>query len=108
MRLALLGSQSPYLDTRCGVLPGRNEERSINQWISKSWNNSTVCLSPSLLPFKDDHLVVAENTGNFVHLVSCIAGENEAPSLIVPNAALILHLTRFILKTFHILFSFLP
>jgi len=65
-----------HLDTRCGVLPGRNEERSINQWIS----------------FKDDHLVVAENTGNFVHLVSCIAGENEAPSLIVPNAALILHL----------------
>ena len=67
-----------------------------------------LSVSLSLLPFKDDHLVVAENTGNFVHLVSCIAGENEAPSLIVPNATLILHLTRFILKTFHILFSFLP
>ena len=48
MTRALLGSQSPYLDTRCGVLPGRNEERSIDQWISKSWNNWSVCLSVSL------------------------------------------------------------
>ena len=57
-----------------------------------------LSLSLSLLPFKDDHLVVAENTGNFVHLVSCIAGENEAPRLIVPNTAFIFHLTTFGLR----------
>ena len=65
---------------------------------------SPLWLSRSLLPLKDDHLVVAENTGNFIHLVSCIARENEAPRLIVPNAALILHLGAFIFKTFPNLF----
>jgi len=37
-------------------------------------------------------LVVAEDTGDLVHLVSGVAGEDEAPRLIVPNTALILHL----------------
>ena len=37
-------------------------------------------------------MVVAEDTGDLVHLVSGVAGEDEAPRLIVPNTALILHL----------------
>ena len=63
-----------------------------------------LSLSLSLLPFKDDHLVVAENTGNFVHLVSCIAGENEAPRLIIPNTAFIFHLRLQNIITFFLLF----
>jgi len=58
------------------VLPGRDEECPVNQRIS----------------FKDDHLVVAEDAGNLVHLVSGIAGENEAPGLVITNTTLILHL----------------
>lgn len=58
------------------MLLGRNEECSINQRI----------------PFKDDHLVVAEDAGDLVHLVSCIAGEDEAPCLVIANTTFILHL----------------
>ena len=46
----------------------------------------------SFSPFKDDHLVVAEDTGDLVHLVSCIAGEDEASCFIITDTAFILHL----------------
>jgi len=58
------------------VLLGRDEECSVNQWI----------------PLKDDHLVVAEDTGDLVHLVSCIAGEDEASRFVITDTAFILHL----------------
>jgi len=58
------------------VLLGRNEESSVNQRI----------------PFKDDHLVVAEDAGDLVHLVSCIAGEDKASRLVITDTAFILHL----------------
>jgi len=64
------------LDTRCCVLSGRDEECSVNQRI----------------PLKDDHLSVAEDAGDLVHLVSRIAGEDEASRLVVADTALILHL----------------
>jgi len=65
-----------HLDTGRAVLPGGDEECPVNQRIS----------------FKDDHLVVAEDAGDLVHLVSGIAGENEAPRLVITNTTLILHL----------------
>lgn len=58
------------------MLLGRDKECSVNQRI----------------PFKDDHLVVAEDTGDLVHLVSCIAGEDEASCFIITDTAFILHL----------------
>ena len=67
---------------------------SISGYLKQGRHYSNLSLSLSL-PFKDDHLVVAENTGNLVHLVSCIAGEYEAPRLVVPNTAFIFHLNKF-------------
>lgn len=58
------------------MLSGRYEKRSIDQGI----------------PFKDHHHAVAEHAGDLVHLVGCIVGENETPSFIIPNTALIFHL----------------
>ena len=52
-------------------------------------NDSAKCFYS---PFKDDHLVVAEDAGDLVHLMSCIAGEDEAPCLVIANTTFILHL----------------
>ena len=57
--------------------------------ICKKGHDSAKCFYP---PFKDDHLVVAEDAGDLVHLVSCIAGEDEAPCLVIANTTFILHL----------------
>jgi len=64
------------LNACCCVLFGRDEECSVYQRI----------------PFKDDHLVVAEDAGYLVHLVSCIAGEDEASGLVIADTAFVLHL----------------
>ena len=52
-------------------------------------NDSAKCF---FSPFKDDHLVVAEDARYLVHLVSCIAGEDEASRLVIADTAFILHL----------------
>lgn len=52
-------------------------------------NGSAKCFYS---PFKDDHLVVAEDAGDLVHLVSCIAGEDKASRLVITDTAFILHL----------------
>ena len=76
------------------MLLGRDEECSVNQWIPRcrlfvKGNDSAKCF---FLPLKDDHLVVAEDTGDLVHLVSCIAGEDEASRFVITDTAFILHL----------------
>ena len=49
-------------------------------------------IQQNVSPFKDDHLVVAEDAGYLVHLVSCIAGEDKASRLVIADTAFILHL----------------
>ena len=43
-------------------------------------------------PLKDVHHAVAEDARHPVHLVGGEAGEDEAPCLVVADAALVLHL----------------
>lgn len=74
------------------MLPGGDEECPVNQRISATIRLTTAATTETSSPFKDDHLVVAEDAGDLVHLVSGIAGENEAPRLVITNTTLILHL----------------
>lgn len=57
------------------MLPWRQEKSAIYQGVS----------------LKNVHLCVAENTGDSVHLVGGVVGEDETAGLIIPNATLIFH-----------------
>ena len=81
----------------CAVVGrGRRSRQSKDTWrpnhnpfqITREKNKSkTHCL-----PFKDIHHAVAEDARHPVHLVSGVVGEDEAPGLVVADAALVLHL----------------
>jgi hypothetical protein len=58
------------------VLSWGNKKRSINQGV----------------PFEDHHHAVAEDAGDPVHLMCCIVGEDETPSFVIPDTALVFHL----------------
>jgi len=65
-----------HWNARCCVLTWREEEGAVDQRI----------------PLKDVHHAVAEDARHPVHLVGGEAGEDEAPGLVVADAALVLHL----------------
>ena len=75
-----------------------NNVPSIRGYLHNKWNVNIFNVVDQSCdpPLKDDHLTVAENTGNLVHLVSCITWENEAASLVIPDAAFIFHLQNII------------
>jgi len=56
-----------------------------------SWREEE-CSVYKRIPLEDVHHTVAEYTGNPVHLVGGIVGEDEAASLVIANTALVLHL----------------
>ncbi len=61
------------------MLSWRQEEGSVDEWIS----------------VEDVEDGLAEHAGNAVHLVGGVARQDEDPSLVVPDAALVLHLQIF-------------
>lgn len=58
------------------MLSRRKEESSVYEWV----------------PLEYVHHAIAEDTGHTVHLVRGVIGENEASSLVISDAAFILHL----------------
>ena len=76
------------------MLPWREEEGAVDQRIPGSTEIARMLTFCRLIcsPLKDVHHAVAEDARHPVHLVGGEAGENEAPRLVVADAALVLHL----------------
>ena len=72
---------------------GRRCRRSKDTWINENSKNVNFLFDMlSSSPLKDVHHAVAEDARHPVHLVGGEAGEDEAPGLVVADAALVLHL----------------
>ena len=72
---------------------GRRCRRSKDTWINENSKNVNFLFDMlSSSPLKDVHHAVAEDARHPVHLVGGKAGEDEAPGLVVADAALVLHL----------------
>ena len=65
-------------------------------------NDSDILIwkKPDIIPVEDVEDGLAEHAGDPVHLVGRVARQDEDPSLVVTDAALVLHLIRMILKHF--------
>ena len=67
----------------------RSKDTLIHQNLSSVTKEKRKIFS---LPLKDVHHAVAEDAGHPVHLVGGVVGQDEAPGLVVADAALVLHL----------------
>ena len=76
-----------YLDYTSQSFPNHETEKS--KILSESSEKTAKTI---LLPLKDVHHAVAEDAGHPVHLVGGVVGQDEAPGLVVADAALVLHL----------------
>ena len=76
------------------MLTWREEEGAVDQRIPGSTKIARTLTFCELIcsPLKDVHHAVAEDARHPVHLVGGKAGEDEAPCLVVADAALVLHL----------------
>ena len=77
------------------MLSWREEEGAVDQRIPGSTKITLTFGQLISSPLKDVHHAVAEDARHPVHLVGGKAGEDEAPCLVVADAALVLHLVGY-------------